>query len=306
MTCHVSFPNPKSGFYLSAPSSLHSKIETRPGLLKTAVTLINFSPTLIDIGWDNITRRNLCDMYGDECLDILRRMPALEYCLASPWSEATGDFGTTIHPHLRSLDISSQGTTFLDAINVPSLEKWSHDTEGTPLPVAAMVSLLQRSGCCLKRLNLQGIPAPPDDLSNLFQAMPSLERLQLEFKSVKNADGVMDDILARIFNSPSGNSTISLEEASRESFLPRLRVMKCTTSCRRAPFSWNHIPRLYRQGHRRSLTLKSAAEESDISDDTALELLKLTDDGVDLQILDTTTRACGDFLENFRKRVSSV
>ena len=205
---------------------------------------------------------------------------------------------------MRSLDISSRRTKFLNAINVPSLEEWIHNTKDDPLPVMAMVSLLQRSGCCLKILDLQHISAPPDDLSILFQAMPSLERLQLEFKSVTNADGVMDDILARIFNSPSGNSTVPSEEASRESFLPRLRVMKCTTSCTTAGFSWNHIPQLYRQGHRRSLTFKSAAEESHISDETALQLLMLIDEGVDLQILDETTEKGGDFLENFRKRCS--
>jgi hypothetical protein len=105
----------------------------------------------------------------------------------------------------------------------------------------------------------------------------------------------MDDILARIFNSPPGNSTIPSEDASRESFLPRLQFMECTTSCGTAPFSWNHIPQLYRQGHRRSLTLKSAAKESHISDETALQLLKLTDEGVDLQILDTTTKPVGIF-----------
>jgi len=272
----------------------------------TQLKLVRFSPTSIDIGWDNITRVILCDLYGDECLEVLRQTPALEYCLARPWNEAKEDFGLTIHPHLRELDISSRGTTLLDAINVPSLEKWIHNTEGAPLPVMAMVSLLQRSGCCLKILNLQRISAPPDDLSKLFQEMPSLEHLRLDFRLVRNADGVMDDILARIFNSPPDNSTIPSEEASHAPFLPRLRVMKCTTSCRRAPFSWNRIPQLYRQGHRRSLTLKSAAEGSHISDEISLQLLKIIDEGMKLHILDETTEEGGDFLENFRKRVCSL
>ena len=176
---------------------------------------------------------------------------------------------------------------------------------GGPLPVTAMVSLLKRSGC-LKIVNLRSIPAPSDDLSNLFQAMPSLERLKLHFCLVKNAIGVMDNILARIFNSPSGTSTIPSEDASRESFLPYLQFMECTTSYGKAPFSWNHIPQLYRQGYRRSLTLKSTAKESHISDETALQRLKLTGEGVDLQIIDTTTRAHSDFLEIFRKKVCSL
>ena len=115
----------------------------------------------------------------------------------------------------------------------------------------------------------------------------------------------MDDILAQLFNSPS-NGTTSSEEVNRQTFLPRLQFMECITSCTTAPFSWNFIPQLYRQGHRRSLTLKSAAWESQISDETALQLLKLADEGVDLQILDKTTNAGGDFLENFRKKVCGL
>ena len=274
----------------------------------TQLTLDNFSPTSIDIGWDNITRAVLFNLNANECLDVLRRTPTLEYCLAEPWDDAWGDatvnLGTTIHPHLRSLDISYGGTTFLDAINVPSLEEWIHNTEGAPLPLAAMVSLIQRSGCCLKILNLKHISELPDDLFILFQAMLSLEHLQLHFRSVRNPQGVMDDILARIFNSPPANSAIP-EETFSKTFLPRLQFMEIRTLAT-APFSWNHLPQLYRQGHCRSLTLKSAAKESHISDDTALELLKLTDEGVDLQILDTTTRAGGDFLENFRKKIRSL
>jgi len=167
-----------------------------------------------------------------------------------------------------------------------------------------MVSLLKRSGCCLKILNLRIISAPPNDLSNLFQAMPSIECLRLYFWL---PNSIMDDILAQIFNSPPGNSTIPLEDASHESFLPYLQFMECTTFDGMEPFSWNHILQLYHQGHQHLLTLKSAAKESHISDDTALQLLKLTDEGVDLQILDTMpTKVGGNFLKNFRKRVCSL
>ena len=269
----------------------------------TQLALNNISPRSIDIGWSNITRAFLFGLNVNECLDVLQRAPAiLDYCLAKCRDDATVKLGTTIlHQRLRSLDSSSTGTRFLEAINVPSLEEWTHSG---PLPMTAMVSLLKRSGCCLKILNLRNISAPPDDLSNLFQAMPSVERLRLHFRL---PNGIMDDILARIFNSPPGNSTIPSEDASHESFLPYLQFMECTTFDGTEPFSWNRIPRFYRQGHRRSLTLKSAAKESHISDDTALQLLKLTDEGVDLQILDTTpTKVGGNFLENFRKRVCSL
>jgi len=228
----------------------------------------------------------LSDLTGDECLKVLQRAPLLKYCQVQLWRHATVNPGTTIlHRRLRSLNSSYSGTGFLEAINVPSLEEWTHSTEDEPLPVTAMVSLLKRSGCCLKIVNLQHVLVPPGDLSVLFQAMPSLERLRLQFWSVKNADGVMDDFLAQIF--------IPLEDDSCESFLPCLQFMEYIAGCGTvtAPFSWNHVPQLYRYGHRRSLTLKSAAKESHISDKTALQLLKLVNEGVDLQILDTTTQA---------------
>jgi len=199
-------------------------------LFPTLLSLVNSSPTSIDIGWDNIIRAFLCNLNINECLEVLRRAPALEYCLVRPQDDATFEFGTAINPRLRWLDITSRGTKLLDAINVPSLEEWNHNTVGGPLPMTAMLSLLERSGCCLKLLNLQNISAPPDDLSILFQAIPSLEILRLHFFSVKNTDGVMDDILARIFNSSPCNSTIPSEEASRQSFLPRIQVLECMPS----------------------------------------------------------------------------
>ena len=274
----------------------------------TQLLLTNFPPTMIDIGWENITHAMLYNLSANQCLEVLQRTPVLEHCLAEPWpDDDTVNPGTTIlHRELRSLNCSYSGTRFLEAINVPSLEEWVHNTEGDPLPVTAMVSLLKRSGCYLKILNLQHILAPPDDLSILFQTMPSLERLQLNFWSVESADGVMDDIFTRIFNSPPGNSTIPREDTSHQSFLPRLHFMECTTFYGTAPFSWNHIPQLYRQGHRRQLMLKSSARESHINDEIALELLKLIDEGVNLQILDQTTKVGGDFLENFRKKVCGL
>jgi len=271
----------------------------------TQLALTDFPPTRIDIGWDNVTRATLCRLTADECLEVLRRTPAVEYCLAKLCDDATVDFGTTILPHLRSLDITSGGPNFLDAINVPLLEEWILSTHGwdrSPLPVTAMVSLLQRSACCLKILNLQKIE-PSQHLSDLFQAMPSLERLQLHFRLVNmHSDGIMNYILAQIFNSPPSDNTLPSEDASRKSFLPRLQFLECTASSMKAPLFWNHIPQLYRQGHRHSLTLKSTAKESHISYKTALELLALIDEGVDLQIFDETTEGGGDFLDNFRKR----
>jgi hypothetical protein len=113
----------------------------------------------------------------------------------------------------------------------------------------------------------------------------------------------MDDILARIFRPAPASGIILVEglDHTPESFLPRLQFMECNTVGRDAPFAWDRIPQLYRQGHRRSLALKTIVNKSDISDETALQLLQLADEGLDLQIFDISIGGC--FLENFRKRM---
>ena len=275
----------------------------------TQLRLVNCSPTLIGIGWDNITHLDLSDISTSECLQLLRLALALEYCVLEPWDEPMLSFDTTIlHLRLRSLYFLYGGESFLEAITVPSLEEWTQTSVASSdsLPVTTMVSLLERSGCYLKILKLEGVPLDTN-FCVLLQAIPSLEHLRLNVLQSRSHNGEMDDIFARIFRSPSGTSAIPPEEPTRELFLPRLQSMECTGGHPVFPlFSWDYIPQLYRQGHKRSLTLKADAYTSHISDETANQLLNLVDEGVDLQILDKTTEAGGKFLENFRKMVCGL
>ena len=265
------------------------------------LTLDNFSPTSIDIGWDNIIHATLYNMSANECVEVLRRAPAVEYFTASDFIRPSDDSPVSvdaliIHPRIRSLDLSTKSSKILDMIKIPALEEWTHFQDSRRLPVDAMVSLIKRSGCCLKILNLQYISVRSENLPSLFQAMPSLERLKIQFRSSsQNANDVMDDILLRIFLSPPDKSTIPAD-ASRETFLPCLQFMKCKTQ-----LSWDRVPQLYRQGHRRSLTLKSPTNRSQTSDETAIELLKLVDEGAKFVISDDLEG--GDFLTNFRERM---
>ena len=88
------------------------------------------------------------------------------------------------------------------------------------------------------------------------------------------------------------------------SFLPHLQFMECSTlDTGAAPFSWDRIPDLYRLGHRGSLTLKSTIDTSQTRDETAIELLKLVDEGAKFLISESS--GGGDFLQNLRKRMSS-
>jgi len=267
----------------------------------THIALYNFSPTSITIGWDNITHATLSNMNANECVEVLRRSPAMEYFKADdfirPSNDSPVDVDTfTVHPRIRSMDLSHKSSDILDMIKVPALEEWTHFQESRRLPVDAMVSLIKRSGCYLKILNLQYISVRSENLPTLFQAVPSLERLEIGFRSSsQNVNDLMDDILLRIFRSPPDKSTVPAN-ASRETFLPCLQFMNCETS-----FSWDRVPQLYRQGHRHSLTLKSPTNRLETSDETATELLKLVDEGAKFVIYDYFN--CGDFLRNFRERM---
>jgi len=143
------------------------------------LSLIEFPPTSIDIRWDNVTHAMLGSLYLEECVEVLQRAPALEYChIYGLPDDPTIDFDIVIlHPRLRSLNSNHNSQDLLYVINVPSLEEWTHDMGDEQYDCASMVSLLDRSNCFLKVLNLEG--DLPEDLSALLQATPLLESLCL-------------------------------------------------------------------------------------------------------------------------------
>ena len=264
------------------------------------LSLHNFSLTSINIGWDNITHVHLSCLTANECVEVLRRAPSVENFVGGRLIGPSDDppvnvDSLTVHPRIRELKFLNKTANFLDMIKVPALEIWAHFAEGR-LPVDAMVSFIKRSGCCLEILNLKNISALLQNLPTLFEAMPSLLCLKIDFESTRDVNNVMNDILVRIFRSPPDNSAIPAD-ASRDIFLPRLQFMVCGT-----PFSWDLVPQLYRQGHRHSLTLMSCTNRSETSDETAMELLKLVDEGAKFLISDNING--GDFLANSRKSLN--
>ena len=271
----------------------------------THLELNAFPLTSINIRWDKTTHITLSNISTEECIDILRRTPRLEYCNISRYrTDKISSRRSILHSRLRSLHLSMSYyiEDFLGFINVPSLEEWTQDVaKSNHLPVGAMLSLVKRSGCCLKILNLETLPYDSKGLNTLLQAIPSLEQIRLSFDSRLRVSTMMDDILARIFRpAPASGSTL-VEGHTADSFLPHLQSMECHTLWRDPTFSWDCIPQLYRQGHRRSLVLKTMVKKSDISDETALQLLQLADEGLNLEIFDMSIGGC--FLENFRKRM---
>ncbi|KIM39201.1 hypothetical protein M413DRAFT_447164 [Hebeloma cylindrosporum] len=275
-------------------------------LTPTHVKLNNFPWTSINVRWDNITHATLSNHVTiAEGLGLLRRAHVLEYyCISIYEPDNFEVIEPILHPRLRSLILSTSNLKkILDAIKLPSLEEWSHNGQ---LPVAAMLSFLKRSGCRIKVFNLDNIETPDEGLHNLLQEIPSLERIRLSFRSAFEAQVVMDDLLTQIFYSLPDSDNISGGDRAHdhESFLPHLQLIECRAKNFSAPFSWSYTPELYRDGHRRSLTLKTLARHSDMTDETALELLQLADEGADIQIRDMTMG--GDFLENFRMDVKEA
>jgi len=122
--------------------------------------LEKFSPTSIDIGWNNVTEVNLSYLTTNECVEVLRQAPALERLHVEAFRTPGGPMvhveASVIHPRIRSLKLPVEATrNFLNMINLPILEEWTQDAGCDTPPVTAMVSLLQRSSCCLKILNLR-------------------------------------------------------------------------------------------------------------------------------------------------------
>jgi len=272
----------------------------------THLKLTNFPLASANICLDNITHANLRGISLKEGLDFLRQAPSLEYyCVLLCESHETGFKNHILHLRLRRLHLLLFNiTNFLDAITLPRLEILSQDMSNTKhLPMEAMLSFLNRSGCSLKVLKLEAISPQSTGLRSLLQRLPSLEWLQLLFKWGFQNTTVMDEILTHIFDPAAGDSDVLVPDVTREPFLPRLQFLECLTESGVAPFSWDRIPQLYRQGHRWSLALRSAAFPSHITDETALQLLQLVDEGVGLEI--HARPKGGDFLTNFRHRISA-
>jgi hypothetical protein len=296
------------GLWFTHQSSQLAAFMMESELTPTHIAL-NFHLIRVNLRWDKIT--HLTAKYNstiDECIDVLRRAPSLEYYEFSIYRPCgVSSRKSILHPRLRSLQLSTHCDIegILGVVNLPSLEEWTHNIRNGTLPVAAMLSLFKRSGCKLKVLHLTNLSLDSKGLNTLLQAIPSLERIWLSFASSLRVRTMMHGILARIFCSPPGGSNISGEDPASDSFLPRLQFMECTTISEAfAPFSWDHIPPLYRQGHRRSLTLSAFVYKLDIDDATALQLLQLADEGLDFQIFDLSRdRLNRDFFKNFRERI---
>ena len=297
-------PNQLVNIYLKVFNDLSLQVDPQPPQVPnfmmssefnpTQLMLIDFPLTSVNIFWGNITHLTLRNISAEEGIDILQRAPTLEYYDISLCQSSDTIFREpSLHSRLHSLKLTNYVEGFLEAITHPSLEECTqYIRDIDPLLVAVMVSLLNRSGCCLKALNLNYVPDDVESLITLLQAIPSLERINLSFDFGFVPSPMMDEILIRIFYPPPGS-----EDPATNSFLPCLQSMPhCRSPDYGDPFSWDRIPQLYHLGHRRLRTLGSTAYgyQSPINHETALQLLQLADEGVDFEIIDE--KMGGDYM----------
>ncbi|RDB19139.1 hypothetical protein Hypma_014263 [Hypsizygus marmoreus] len=131
---------------------------------------------LIDLEFSHLYVK-LSDMFS-----ILEYCASLETCDIAVWE---CDCGTSEHsiilPHLRFFIVRLDHGAFFDAFTLPSLYRLYVQFEES-FPATEITSMIQRSGCALKKLDYYEAEGRvgecgPNALANLFAATPSLQSL---------------------------------------------------------------------------------------------------------------------------------
>ena len=242
----------------------------------------------VDVAWDNLVHLDISCTTFDGVLQVIRDAALLEMCSLSTISPPIEGFRTPgiiiRHPYLRTLQLSFIEETnvfqkIINSLELPSLESWSIEAvESEENVVDIMTSLLQRSGCSLKTLNMVQDRAPAvEDFERLLQAAPCLQHLSVHFYN--SATPVMDNILERI----SESALPQIQTGPTSGFLSDLQSLQLTGHELSA---WACIPLIFRLPHRKLLDLYISMHFVTIGDDVLGELVQLVGQGIKLRIYD--------------------
>ncbi|KIM36373.1 hypothetical protein M413DRAFT_292318 [Hebeloma cylindrosporum] len=277
-------------FVRRSPATPEFITEPMPNL--TELKLSRFPVASLNVLWDNITHATVSEVVLSEALELLRRASNLDYyCVTLADQGEVGPIIPVVHPRLRSLELRGPRIRrILSEITLPSLEEWAQDV--TRQSLEDMQSFVQRSRSHVKLLKLNCPILFPGAFNPLLQKLPSVERIHLNFRVTEepDEDPLINEILIQLFDSDP-------ENRNPEPFLPHLQLLECKPDGAVA-FSWDLLPKWYRDGNRRPLKLRSFAYESQITDKIAFELLQLEEEGLDLQIISEKTGE--DILESYR------
>ena len=239
-----------------------------------------------NIALDNITHITLQSMASDQCLEAAQKAHRLEvFRLWTISSRDNEQMVYVINPAIRSLELAEgadeSGLSFaeiMECMEITSLEEFeefSYAVDPKQMHLASISSLLDRSSCRLKVLNLSGLRSYHiHDFGKLLEAMPSLEHLLLccwEF----DEEPMLDSIFKQLCDtSPS--------TAASSQLLPRLQMLDVRG--RSVPFSWDLVPVIFYSSRWGSICMTFNFHHLDIVVEVVPQLFQLVNQGRKLRI----------------------
>jgi hypothetical protein len=271
------------------------KMRSRPS--PTHLTISQFPISTFDINWDNLTFLKMTFTVFDGCIEAIRQAPLLEIFFISL---CRMDFLPSIpkitvrHIRLRTLKLLNFPfellCSFLDVLELPSLQAYHHQAWGLDIAADNITSLLNRSRVNLKQLTLELHRPQGEYIKKLLNAVPCLQHLHLQICCIANAC-----VIHELFEMLSESSLPPILVGDIPGFLPSLQSLTIYTS---GMSFWECIPRLFSSPHRKRLRLEVIKLSIEIDKDTLRTILRLVDDGANIRILEGLGRL--DYLQQFR------
>jgi hypothetical protein len=142
---------------------------------------------------DNLTKLRLLHQPINESLEMLQRSPRLIQCdFIDIQGHANAQLIHILADQLESLklmffnDYPDRISDVFDALTIPALRELFFDAEGFYFPHSSFISLITRSSCSLQTLTLKFIRISDDELLEVLQVVPSLQKLSLIKGSITN------------------------------------------------------------------------------------------------------------------------
>jgi len=271
------------------------KMRSRPSPAHLGISYCPISA--LDIGWENLTSLKLTHAIFDGCIEVIQQAPLLEYCsIELSWLKSSYTPKMTVrHMRLRTLRLLQFPPkllrSFLDVLELPALEAYC--TQGGHIAVDNVISLLHRSGVCLKRLILIMHSPHTENIKKLLDAVPHLQDLCLNFFPTIDAS-----ITHELFEYLSLSPPILVGNVP--GFLPSLQSLKI--------FAWGislwpSIPHLFSWPHRKLLRLEVYKMDHviRIDSDTLHRILSLVDEGINIRIFQVEGLRETDYLQEFKE-----
>ena len=253
----------------------------------THLTIEKFPVLNIDIMWDSLKRIKAWGTNFSGCMELMKRVPHLQSCSLSMYFGTSPLLPTTgfRHMHLRKLELFESPIytlmVFLGLIELPSLEEYGYHSNQGYILANSVVSLLNRSGCCLKVLNLELEARGPamEDINKLLGAVPYLQEFQLKLRRPGRITAfIMDDLFIQLSSSPP------VLEGGAPGLLPDLKSLKLYFG---EGYMFDCIPDIFSWPHRRLLSLQvDGSRKMVFNDDILHKIPKLINQGFKIRIFE--------------------